>query len=190
MPTAFPHLKYPPFFADLDLDGSTHPELRIDGYLGDRLVLSRSFSSDHSADRLSLKLDDPELIGDGSDATRLVFQVTDKFGALRPIAHGEIAIQVHGPGVLVGDNPFQLEDTGGSGAVWIKAAPRGGREDHHRSPPFFAGQPNRHNRSPRRDAGLVSDSFRPNQNGSSRISSRDRSHSIRQIAKITMNSAY
>jgi beta-galactosidase len=121
--SAFPHLKYPPFFADLDLDGSTAPELRIAGYLGDRLVLSRSFSSDHSADRLSLKPDDAELKGDGADATRLAFQATDKFGAPRPFVQGEIAFQIHGPGVIVGDNPFQLGDSGGSGAVWIKAAP-------------------------------------------------------------------
>ena len=122
---AFPHLKYPPFFADLDHDGSTAPGLRIDGYLGDRLVLSRSFSSDRSADRLSCSLDDPELTGDGSDATRLTFQVTDKFGARRPFVRGEIAFQIHGPGVIVGNNPFQLEDSGGAGAVWIKAAPGG-----------------------------------------------------------------
>jgi beta-galactosidase len=122
---AFPHLKYPPFFADLELDGSGKPELRIDGYVGDRLVLSRSFSSDPSTDRLSLKVDDTELTGDGSDATRLTFMVTDKFGARRPFVQGEIAFQIHGPGIIVGDNPFQLEDTGGSGAVWIKAAPGG-----------------------------------------------------------------
>src|ERR1035437_363439 len=122
---AFPHLKYPPFLADLELDGSGRPELRIEGYLGDHLVLSRSFSSDPSADRLSLNLDDTELTGDGSDATRLTFKVTDKFGAPRPFVQGEIAFQIHGPGLIVGDNPFQLEDSGGSGAVWIKAAPGG-----------------------------------------------------------------
>jgi beta-galactosidase len=122
---AFPHLKYPPFFADLELDGSGKPELRIDGYLGDYLVLSRSFSSDPSVDRLSLNLDDTELTGDGSDATRLAFQVTDKFGAPRPFVQGEIAFQIHGPGVIVGNNPFQLADSGGSGAVWIKTAPGG-----------------------------------------------------------------
>jgi beta-galactosidase len=122
---AFPHLKYPPFFADLDLDGSTGPGLRIDGYLGDHLVLSRSFSSNPSADRLSLNLDDTNLVGDGSDATRLAFKVTDKFGAPRPFVQGEIVFQIYGPGVIVGNNPFQLEDSGGSGAVWIKAAPGG-----------------------------------------------------------------
>jgi beta-galactosidase len=122
---AFPHLKYQPFFADLDLDGSSNPELRIDGFLGDRLVLSRSFSSDRSTDRLSLKPDDFELEGNGADATRLGFEVTDRFGALSPFVQGEIVFQIHGPGVIVGNNPFQLGDSAGSGAVWIKAAPGG-----------------------------------------------------------------
>jgi len=121
--TAYPHLKYPPFFADLSLDGSAKPELRIDGYLGDRLILSRSFSSDPSTDRFALKLDDAELTGDGADATRLAFAVTDKYGALRPFVEGQVAFDIHGPGIIVGDNPFQLDAVGGSGAVWIKATP-------------------------------------------------------------------
>jgi hypothetical protein len=28
-----------------------------------------------------------------------------------------------GPGVIVGDSPFSLTDSGGVGAVWIKALP-------------------------------------------------------------------
>jgi beta-galactosidase len=119
---AFPHLPYPPFFCDLTLEG-TSPELRIDGYVGDRLALSRSFSSDRTQEQFVLAADDQELIGDGSDATRLVFQTVDRFGALRPFAGGEVTFQVEGPGVMVGDNPFRLADSGGVGAVWIKTLP-------------------------------------------------------------------
>lgn len=120
---AFPHLKYPPFFADLNLDGSAKPTLRIDGYIGNRLALSRSLSSDPAHDRLVLHLDDRELEGDGIDATRLTFSVTDRFGAQRPFVTGEVAFQILGPVTIVGDNPFHLEDSGGSGAVWIKSIP-------------------------------------------------------------------
>jgi beta-galactosidase len=42
----FPHLKHPPFFANLTIGGADRPELRIDGYLGKKLALSKSFSSD------------------------------------------------------------------------------------------------------------------------------------------------
>jgi beta-galactosidase len=120
---SFPHLKHPPFFADLKLDGTAKPELRIDGFVGYARVLSRSFSSDNSTDRVALHADDAELRADGSDATRLAFQAVDKFGAPRPFATGEVSLVINGPGVIVGDNPFQLADNGGAGAVWIRTIP-------------------------------------------------------------------
>ncbi|MDE3201952.1 MAG: glycoside hydrolase family 2 protein, partial [Acidobacteriota bacterium] len=58
----YPHLKYPPFFADLKMDGKTKPVLQIDGYFGGRRVLSRSFSADRSTDKLWLHADDAELV--------------------------------------------------------------------------------------------------------------------------------
>ena len=121
--TDFANLKFPPFFADLKLDGAAHPELRIDGYFGDKRLLSRTFSSDPAADRLWLHADDAELVSDGSDATRLVFAVVDKFGAPRAFAGGEVSLDLEGPGTIVGDNPFPLEANGGAGAVYIRTMP-------------------------------------------------------------------
>lgn len=124
----FPNLKYPPFFADLQIDGSSHPELRIDGYAGDKRVLSRSFSSGSSSDRLWLHAEDAELTSDGSDATRLRFAAVDKYGAQRPFAGGEVSLKLDGPGMIVGDNPFALRDNGGAGAVYVRTlAGRAGR---------------------------------------------------------------
>jgi beta-galactosidase len=117
----FPNLLYPPFFCDLDVHGT---ELRIDGHVGDRIALSRSFSTDRTRDRFVLTADDSELIGDGSDATRLVFQVTDRFGGPRAFAGGEVKLAISGPGQIVGDNPFHLADSGGVGAVWIRTQPK------------------------------------------------------------------
>lgn len=119
----FPHLKHPPFFADLDLDGSARPELRIDGFVGNRLLLSRFFSSDPSQDQFLLEADDTVLDADGADATRLVFKVADKFGAERAFAGGEVTFELTGPGVIVGDNPFSLVESGGVGALWVKTLP-------------------------------------------------------------------
>lgn len=46
----YPHLPYPPRFVDFSgVDPTDHPELRVDGYLDDDLVLSRTFSSDSAA---------------------------------------------------------------------------------------------------------------------------------------------
>jgi beta-galactosidase len=121
--TNFPQLKYPPFFANLSLDGSHLPELRIDGYVGNRLALTRSFSADKTEDQLLLHADDSELVADGSDATRLVFRVADQFGAPRAFGVGEVSFVIEGPGLIVGDNPFRLGDSGGAGAVWIRTLP-------------------------------------------------------------------
>lgn len=118
----YPHLRYPPFFCDLDFENPATPELRIDGYVGATLAFSRSFSSDRTKDQLLVEADDKELVGDGSDATRVVFKITDRFGAVRPFAGGEITFRLTGPGVLVGDNPFDLNDSGGAGAIWIRTA--------------------------------------------------------------------
>ncbi len=117
----FPHLKHAPFFVDLKLDGASHPELRIDGFVGNKLVLTRSFSSDSKFDRFSLHAEDTTLIADGIDSTRLAFAVVDKFGAPRAFAGGHVSIHVYGPGTIVGDNPFALAESGGSGAVLVRA---------------------------------------------------------------------
>lgn len=128
----FPHVKYPPFFCDLEVadpGGSgkaktPSPELRIDGYTGDKLALSRSFSADLSQDKFTLVADDGTLAADGADATRLVFRVTDQYGAPRPFTNGGVVFHIDGPGVIVGDNPFTLlDDSGGVGAIWIKSLP-------------------------------------------------------------------
>lgn len=120
----FPHLQYPPFFCDLNVQAGGKPELRIDGYIGARMALSRSFSSDPAMDQFLMTADDREIAGDGSDATRLVIQVTDRFGAPRLRAGGDVSFEITGPGEVVGDNPFHLAESGGAGAVWIRAKAR------------------------------------------------------------------
>jgi beta-galactosidase len=121
---AYPHLDYPPSFADFRaVDGSSRPELRIDGYLGADLAASRSFSSDPSGDMLALAADDAEIEADGADATRLAFGAADRYGAPRPYVTGQVTFEVSGPGRLVGDNPFDFEAAGGAGAVWLRSLP-------------------------------------------------------------------
>jgi beta-galactosidase len=118
----YPHLPYPPSFADFRaVDGSVSPELRIDGYLGDDQVASRSFSCDPSGDVLALTADHAEIDADGADATRLEFRAADRYGAPRPYVTGQVTLEMEGPAVLVGDNPFDFAAAGGAGAVWIRS---------------------------------------------------------------------
>ena len=121
---AYPNLAYPPSFADFTaVDGSSLPDLRIDGYLGGELVASRSFSADPSGDVLTLAADDAEIAADGTDATRLWFRVVDRYGAPRPYATGQVTLDLDGPAVLIGDNPFDLAAAGGVGAAWLRSLP-------------------------------------------------------------------
>lgn len=117
----YPHVKHAPFFVDLKMDGAGHPELRIDGYVGGKRVISRSFSSDAGHDQLLLRAEDDSLRADGSDATRIVFGVVDRFGAPRAFAEGTVKLKIEGPGEIVGDNPFDLKDNGGTGAVYVRS---------------------------------------------------------------------
>ena len=67
-------------------------------------------------DRLDARLQASELAGWRADSTRVVFRVTDEFGAIRPYANDAIALSLDGPAQIIGDNPFTL--VGGTGAVW------------------------------------------------------------------------
>ena len=124
----YPNLKHAPFFVDLDMDAaasSAKPELKIEGYVAGKLVLTRQFSSDATQDQFVMSADDSELTGDGSDATRVAFKVVDKYGAERAYAKGTVRFDLAGPAALVGDNPFDLDPAGGVGAVWVRATPGG-----------------------------------------------------------------
>lgn len=119
----YPHLAYPPFFADLEMSGASFPELRIDGYVGNALMLRRVFSSNPTFDQFLLIADDQALVGNGSDGTRVVFRVADKYGAPRPFSGGRVSFQIEGPGEIVGDHPWDLGESGGAAAIWVRTRP-------------------------------------------------------------------
>ena len=116
----YPNLKYPPFLVNLvNLSFGNWGDLKIDGYIGGKLVATKTLSGSGTDDKLVVKPDDLELIADGRDATRVVLAVTDPFDNLRPFASGAIQLSITGPGEIVGENPFSL--SGGAGAVWVRA---------------------------------------------------------------------
>lgn len=117
----FPHLKYPPFVVNIrSAFSGAWGDLRMDGYVGGRKVISKTLSGKGADQQFHLEADDGELIGDGIDATRVVMRVTDEYGGSRPFATGAIALSITGPGEIIGDNPFSL--FGGVGAVWVKTS--------------------------------------------------------------------
>lgn len=120
----FPNLGWPPFFLDTTLvPAGTQPDLRLDGYVGDQVLLSRNFAGSTERDRLLVQADDAVIFADGSDATRVWFLVADQYGAPRPYLTGTAQVSATGPGIIVGDRTFDLAVTGGAGAVWLRSAP-------------------------------------------------------------------
>jgi beta-galactosidase len=115
----FGYLTYPPFVTNLR-DGFRHGwgDLKIEGYIGGKVVITKMLSGKGADQQLLLTPDDHELIGDGIDATRVVMKVTDEYGAVRPFANAAISLSLQGPAEIIGENPFAL--FGGVGAVWVK----------------------------------------------------------------------
>ncbi|MFT4111181.1 glycoside hydrolase family 2 protein [Silvibacterium sp.] len=120
----FPHLQYPPFFFPLSEPGTAHMnvpwgDLKVEGYIGGKLVATRTMSGSGVSRQFHVTADDSELAADGADATRVVFRVTDEFGSRRPLADDPIQLRLEGPATLIG--PAVLTLTGGSAAVWVRS---------------------------------------------------------------------
>ncbi|MDQ2832594.1 MAG: twin-arginine translocation signal domain-containing protein [Acidobacteriota bacterium] len=120
----FAHLTYPPFTLktskmDVKKLSFSWGDLRIDGFLKGKQVISKSLSGDGVDRKFTLLPDDTTLTADGADTTRIVLRVTDQYGAIRTYADDPIAFTLEGPATLIGDNPFSL--IGGTGAIWLRA---------------------------------------------------------------------
>jgi len=116
----FPHLDHPPFVLTLPDGNDVWGDLRLEGYLANKLVITKNFSSKGIDQRFTATADDTELMADGSDATRVVFRVTDEYGAIRRLCFDPITITLDGPATLLGECPVSL--AAGVTAVWVRAS--------------------------------------------------------------------
>ena len=115
----FPHLAHPPFMMNIgEIPLSPWGDLKIEGFIGGKLVKTLTLSGSGKDADLKVLADDKELEGDGRDATRVCLLVTDEYGNIKPFATGAVLLSISGPGEIVGENPFAI--TGGTGAVWVK----------------------------------------------------------------------
>jgi beta-galactosidase len=140
---AFPYLKYAPFQLNmhtikLEKYGFPWGDLRIEGYLGGKVAITKTMSGAGVDRAFHLDADSASLIADGADTTRLVMRVTDEFGTVRRYANDPIAITIEGPAILIGDTPFAL--VGGQGAVWIRATQQPGTATVHAKHPRLGTQ--------------------------------------------------
>jgi beta-galactosidase len=115
----FSHLRYAPFSVPLGEQLRDWGDLRIDGFIDGKQVISKKYSGKGIDQQFALLPDDTELIADGADTTRVVLRVNDEYGQVRPFANDPIVFEIDGPAEIIGDNPFAL--IGGTGAIWIRA---------------------------------------------------------------------
>ena len=134
----FEHLKYPPFMPNTREHKHKWGDLRIEGYLAGKLVITRNMSGEGDDHAFALVPDDLTLIADGADTTRVVLRVNDEFGNVRPFATDAIHFTLEGPGELIGDNPFAL--VGGTGAIWIRTKETAGAIHLKATHPFLGSQ--------------------------------------------------
>ncbi|MGA8432565.1 MAG: glycoside hydrolase family 2 TIM barrel-domain containing protein [Candidatus Sulfotelmatobacter sp.] len=120
----FAHLRYAPFVIDLPDPWHKWGDLRLEGYIGGKLAITKHYSGKGTDQKFALLPDDTSLIADGADTTRVVLRVTDEFDAIRPFANDAVKLELEGPAEIIGDNPFSL--IGGTGAVWIRAKEQAG----------------------------------------------------------------
>ncbi|HEY4356478.1 MAG TPA: glycoside hydrolase family 2 TIM barrel-domain containing protein [Acidobacteriaceae bacterium] len=120
----FEHLKHPPFTFDVRKLKFGWGDMRIDGYVNGKQVISKTLSGRGVDSKFMLLGDDKSLVADGADSTRVVLRITDDFGNTRPFANDPVMFTLEGPAELIGDNPFAL--IGGTGAVWVRAREQAG----------------------------------------------------------------
>jgi beta-galactosidase len=121
----FAHLRYAPFVLEMGELFHKWGDLKLEGYIGGKLVITRQMSGSGVDTKFLLLPDDTRLLADGADSTRVVLRVTDEFGNVRPFANESIKFELQGSAQLIGDNPFPL--VGGTGAVWVRAQERSGK---------------------------------------------------------------
>ena len=115
----FSNLQYAPFTANLSERRGAWGDLRVEGYIAGKQVITKTLSGNGIDEKFALLPDDTQLRADGADTTRVVLRVTDEFGAIRPFANDAIKLALEGPAEIIGDNPFAL--VGGTGAIWVRA---------------------------------------------------------------------
>jgi beta-galactosidase len=114
----FGNLAHPPFVVSLTNIEKMADDLRIEGYIAGKKVIEKLYSGEAVDQNLELRADDEILEADGMDTTRVVFRVTDKYGAVRPYSTAAVSLEIDGPAEIIGENPFAI--VGGVGAVWIR----------------------------------------------------------------------
>ncbi len=115
----YPHLPHAPFKIEIgDQIRENWGDLRIEGFIAGKQVISKDYSGRGIDQQFRLLPDETNLLADGADTVRVILRVNDEFGQVRPFAADAIELHIDGPAEIIGDNPFSL--IGGTGAIWLR----------------------------------------------------------------------
>lgn len=127
----FPNLPYAPVqikgFDAPAMWSRPYGELRLVGYIGGEAVTELRMGTEGFPIALTLEADDNQLnveSAEGTDMTRLVFKLVDKFGNRLPYTNQVVSFEIDGPGELIGENPFAI--MGGQAALYLKSTRESG----------------------------------------------------------------
>ncbi len=135
----YPHLPHPPFKIEIgNKIRENWGDLRIDGFIAGKQVISKTYSGKGVDQEFKLLPDETRLIADGADSVRVILRVNDEFGQVRPFAADAIELKLDGPAEIIGENPFSL--IGGTGAIWIRAKEQPGTVRLHAKHPRLGEQ--------------------------------------------------
>ena len=81
-----------------DLPLNPWGDLRIEGYIGGKKVISKSYSGKGIDAQLLVEPDDTQLLGDGIDVTRVVLRATDEYGNTQQFSSGAVRLTIEGQG--------------------------------------------------------------------------------------------
>lgn len=123
----FGALKHPPVYIEMPegfRDNDAHMYWKygkVVGYINGKKVAQKLFASNHTFEKLDVKVSDKKLnsIKDGSswDSTKITVRAVDKFGSTLPYINTYIDIDVRGGGKLIGDKIAVLE--AGVYSFWV-----------------------------------------------------------------------
>jgi beta-galactosidase len=117
-PTEFPHAPHPLFLFKI---GAYEPgTLEAHAWMGGQVVATDVVHTPGRAQRLMLRTQDEELIGDGADMTRVVATAVDAQGTPVPTDDRRVFIEVRN-GNFIGESPIHLE--GGRIAFYVQTRP-------------------------------------------------------------------
>ncbi len=124
----YPHLLHPPVTVThlSVMLAQPYDDLRLVGYIEGKAVVEQRIDADGQPKRLLLRCDTTALHADGSDMTRVVFQVVDQYDNVLPYATRAVSftVETDTDAELIGENPFAL--VGGQAAVYLRTGTRPG----------------------------------------------------------------